>query len=234
MRASCSDRGGFLNAKHSGTDVIPSNNTKDAATQTLVGEDPTYAQPQILGGQSPVPEDHGAVSSPESSSSVQSATKSLPGPARGMRQVGVAKIAMQLLSFSPQYNSRMAGRLREDEGDYDSADDWEDENCVDDDDVDPSSSKNTNNPASNLAQTDSGSHPATSCRPLRRERPDGDEGEGDDERQQKRPKGHRGNKSQTPPQQRFACPYQAFESWRDCFRPTRRNPGGCDGIKRLK
>lgn len=34
---------------------------------------------------------------------------------------------------------------------------------------------------------------------------------------------------------RFACPYQALESWRDCFKPSPKNPkGGCESLQRLR
>lgn len=237
------NKSAFLETIPSGIDAMPLDSTKDASTQTLVGENQIHMQPRNpQNSQSPVPEEAGVVSSPEPSSTVQLAGENLPllkRLATRMRQVGVAKIAVELLSLSAQYRSRMASRVQEeDDSEYDSAEDDEQGSCVDDEDGDSGGSRNTNNPApnsnSNSAQTESGSHPTTACRPPRRERPEDDEGEGGDERQQKRPKPCRASKNQTPPQQRFACPYQAFEGWRDCFRPTRRNPGGCDGIKRLK
>lgn len=72
----------------------------------------------------------------------------------------------------------------------------------------------------------------------RRVPPDDEE---EDEEQDKRYKNRDGRHRDTTERkrigerQRFACPYQVYQPWRDCLRAGRRNPsGGCDGISRLK
>ncbi|KAL2689112.1 hypothetical protein Neosp_003164 [[Neocosmospora] mangrovei] len=62
-----------------------------------------------------------------------------------------------------------------------------------------------------------------------------DEGDGDNENNHPRKRQRRKPRGVDPPKQRFACPYQAYEQGRDCFKPSQRNPrGGCDNISRLR
>ncbi|KAI1810953.1 hypothetical protein GGS20DRAFT_589018 [Poronia punctata] len=66
---------------------------------------------------------------------------------------------------------------------------------------------------------------------------DGEGGSGNDERQGggEEPSSTPSKRRDLPQLLRFACPYQAHEPFRSCFKPARNNPsGGCDGIKRLK
>lgn len=151
------------------------------------------------------------------------------------RQVGIAKIRVELLSVSRSgdgYDSEASEPLSADE----------DEGLVDDDgqrggegsgNNPGSSGSSPGNPSSNTVQGPSGGS--------------GSSGNGQqDSRSNERGSGGRGGgrkrRRQNSPDaamkktiQRFACPYQVYEPFQGCLGRGPRNPkGGCDGISRLR
>lgn len=214
------------NSRHLTTGRSP--RTTDAFTQTELD---LTSYPQS------VTEDDGKVSTRNSSASVEPRDQAFQVLSRStpmIHQIGVARVRIESISLTQQ-------RSEMEEGDEDSTCGSSVE-CVDrDEQEEPSSSehygtdKNSND---NTAET--GGSPTTGCqatsncnapqRRRRRGRDDGDENERRKKRSRMQP-----NDITSVLQGRFACPYQAYETWRDCFRAGPRNiTGGCDGIKRLK
>lgn len=200
---------------------------KNASTQTAVEEAEGNVErgPGLL---KHAEETDVEMTSPKPAESVSPGSEPMMDPPRAgkMRQVGVAKITIELLSLAKGSKNDDS---EEEESDCESEEDAEE--CRDDDAGGSGSNemgRESGTSADNLP-------PAVARRggsSLRRERsPE----ERDGERHQKRPKTRPGDKASVPSQQRFACPYQAFERRRDCFQPAKRNPlGGCDGIKRVR
>ncbi|KAK1764956.1 hypothetical protein QBC33DRAFT_517170 [Phialemonium atrogriseum] len=154
---------------------------------------------------------------------------------RPARQVGIARIRVELLSVSRPgdgYDSEASEPLSADEG----------EGPVDDDgqrgeeesgNNPGSSGSSPGNPSSNTVQGPSGGSGSSG---------NGQQDSGSNERGSGGRGGGRKRRRQNSPDaamkktiQRFACPYQVYEPFQGCLGRGPRNPkGGCDGIYRLR
>lgn len=140
------------------------------------------------------------------------------------RQVGIATIRVQLLSFSKSNIEH----------------DSEDSTSVDNDGPEESDGPQREEICDNGGSSgggdersgDNGQSSGPSGNPKRLQ----DVGDGNNGPHGNRRKRRRLNPPpSTKPVQRFACPYQAYEPFQPCFRQGPSNPrGGCDGIHRLK
>jgi hypothetical protein len=159
------------------------------------------------------------------------------------QQVGFARIRIEMLSLS-----RSGYEERGDE-DYDADTDVSEDSVTENDEF----MDNTEQPLQDSGQSNqapsSASAPQTGSSVVgmatqhslldglqlsqRRRRRAGDDDDDGNRRKRRRTKPK--DRSEGLDKLRFACPYQAHEKWRDCFRPWPLNPGGgCDGIARLK
>ncbi|RSL79524.1 hypothetical protein CEP51_007291 [Fusarium floridanum] len=165
-------------------------------------------------------------------------SKAIVSGTNSLQQVGLARIRVEILSLSDKYRHLMHD---DDETMDESAEETDNEGYADDDcrsgaQDSQTSSENVSTTTVNSgiqAQTYTSADQSTlPCRRTWSER-ENEEDEDGNNRQRKRPR--RKLRDTELPRGRFACPYQAYEPWRNCFRPSQRNPkGGCDNISRLR
>jgi len=162
---------------------------------------------------------------PEQPTVAQPSLTEEDGPCRGARQMGVAKIRVELISIS-----------RDDAGcDSTDSDAPSEEEGGPMDDDGGQGGRSTNGGSS----SGDGNAGGTSQDPKppgppggdkqTRERRNGGQGDGRKRRRQNSPDSSNNNSL------RFACPYQVYEPLQDCLQRGPRNPkGGCDGMYRLR
>ncbi|KAH7009632.1 hypothetical protein EDB80DRAFT_713609 [Ilyonectria destructans] len=157
--------------------------------------------------------------------------------AKGHRQVGFARVKIELLSLPRSHRSSCR------QSDYESSQCSEGEAETeaslheDEADADPVDGNGDNLTAQcqpsggsrELSSSSGGSSTNTSGGPV----------DGDSVDSNNNPNTRSDGKAPKPTKRkdvnRFACPYQAFETSQNCFQPGPRNPnGGCAGIQRLK
>ncbi|RSL56394.1 hypothetical protein CEP54_008878 [Fusarium duplospermum] len=158
-----------------------------------------------------------------------------------LQQVGLARVQIEILSLFKQNQQQRVDEyksLGESTSGTDGEEFEDNDSCCDADEsydwphIGPETNTTAMNDTNQVHTSASVNHQAI---PLRRNynRREDDDGDGDGWRQNKRPRIRLRNAK--PPRGRFACPYQVHEPWRDCFKPSKRNPqGGCDSISRLK
>ncbi|UPK91204.1 hypothetical protein LCI18_002139 [Fusarium solani-melongenae] len=152
-----------------------------------------------------------------------------------LQQVGRARLRIEILTLVSQHQEQ--GRNDEESP----SESTSETDCGESEEYDAQESHGSPEAAPTTSATDSANHSNTSASAIRqaiplrgsRTREDDDDGDDGDRRQAKRIRKRVQNGK--PPRGRFACPYQVHEPWRDCFKPSQRNPqGGCDSISRLK
>lgn len=158
-----------------------------------------------------------------------------------LQQVGLAQVRIEILSLLKQHQQQGVDQdksLDESTSETDGEEVEDDASCCEaqeshgSPDIVPETTTTTIDDTNQVHTSASANRPAI---PLGRNhnRQEDDDGDDDDRRQIKRPRTRLRNVK--PPGGRFACPYQVHEPWRDCFKPSKRNPkGGCDSISRLK
>ncbi|KAI1362460.1 hypothetical protein F5Y08DRAFT_274937 [Xylaria arbuscula] len=145
-------------------------------------------------------------------------------------QVGRAKIRVEELALY-EYTEKDLGTPSHSD---DSSDSTDEEHSLDDSgscqDVENSNARHSGtcgntNTSSRSTPSNTSSGKPTGQKDQRNEGNDG-------RRRDKRRRDSRGPSDQKC--QRLACPYQAYEKFQPCFRAGPRNPGGCNGLSRLK
>ncbi|RSM00602.1 hypothetical protein CEP52_009010 [Fusarium oligoseptatum] len=156
------------------------------------------------------------------------------------QQVGLARVHIEILALSERHRCR---RRRETESlvctsATDSEGTSDDGYSSEVQDSDDSPGDASTNSVSIVGETSQGQASAsgTGQPTLRRKRSRVDETEDDGNGNDRPRKGRRQQaRAMKPARGRFACPYQAYQPWRDCFKRSQRNPkGGCSSISRLK
>ncbi|RSL61382.1 hypothetical protein CEP53_005121 [Fusarium sp. AF-6] len=166
-----------------------------------------------------------------------------PRTSASLQQVGLARVRIEILALSEQHRCQrrhetesLDGSTGETDSEKTNDDDCSSE-VQDSDDSPGDASAGSVSASNNTSQgqaSASGTGQPTPRRKTNRPEETEDDGNGDD-----RPKKRRREqpRAMEPARARFACPYQAYEPWRDCFKPSQRNrKGGCDSISisRLK
>ncbi|RYP54373.1 hypothetical protein DL769_010363 [Monosporascus sp. CRB-8-3] len=153
-----------------------------------------------------------------------------------IRQVGRAKVRLEIISLS---DDLPPGHESTDHSDDDP--DESDENLeahYDARDSDKTNDTHMTAPSQNRCENVP-SHSGTGSEALRdgmmKRRQEEEEEEGDDDDGKKRKRQKASGSEKMAETSRLACPYQAYERFRPCFKRSGSNPrGGCADLKRLK
>lgn len=165
----------------------------------------------------------------------------MPRTSTSLRQVGLARVHIEILSLSEQH--RQWGH--DETGSLDGFDSETDGEGSDDDASSPDAHDSDGSPGdastgtpSTVGNASQGQTfvSATGQPRSSRKRNRANEGEGDDNgNKPPEKKQRRQSRDVDPSRRRFACPYQASGLSDNCFRRAQRNKtGGCDTISRLK
>ncbi|KAM5375750.1 hypothetical protein ACJZ2D_005806 [Fusarium nematophilum] len=182
--------------------------------------------------------------SPFVASSVTASTTGTTGSSTSssLRQVGVARVHIELLSLSDEYKgwARHHDESPEESSDGTATHEYQEGGS----NPEPRYSRSSAEAGSTTTTTSFGNVsevPALFASgeqlvfPHKRSQRDDGEDDSDDDGNRPRKKPRRKPPSAATARRRFACPYQVFEPWRHCLKPSGKNRnGGCDGISRLK
>ncbi|RYP75306.1 hypothetical protein DL770_007429 [Monosporascus sp. CRB-9-2] len=151
-----------------------------------------------------------------------------------IRQVGRAKVRLEILSLSDDLHTSHESTDHSDDDPDESDDDLEAHNDARDSDA--TDDTHTTAPSQNRSENvppHSGTGSGTLRNGTTKRRQDEEEGDDNDGKKRKRQKASGSEKMAET--SRLACPYQAYEKFRPCFKRSGSNPrGGCADLRGLK
>jgi hypothetical protein len=158
----------------------------------------------------------------------------IPRPAKGNRQVGVARVKVEILSLS-----RSTPWDQLDDESQSSDEDTDTEGSLLEEGGGPVDGGSGNSAAHNQSFSGPGGPSSSSIgantNPSNYPTDEGGSGFNNDRSKKPRGKAPKSTSASKENKDRFACPYQAFDRSQNCFKPGPRNRnGGCAGIQRLK
>ncbi|RYP74918.1 hypothetical protein DL771_002702 [Monosporascus sp. 5C6A] len=152
-----------------------------------------------------------------------------------IRQVGRAKVRLEILSLSDDLQKSHEATDHSDDDPDESDDSLEAHDDIRD--LDTTDETHTTVPSQNRSEnvpprSGTGSETLRDGRMKRRQEEEEEEGDDNDSRKRKRQKAS--GSEEMAETARLACPYQAYEKFRPCFKRSGSNPrGGCADLKRL-
>ncbi|KPM45157.1 hypothetical protein AK830_g1409 [Neonectria ditissima] len=154
-------------------------------------------------------------------------------PTKAKRQLGFARVKIEVISLAQSYQSPSQSDC---ESMQSSEDETDSEASLHEDEVEAHPADgvgDTLTPQSSCPGESSSSSGSSNINTTRK--PVDRDGSGSNDDPNKKPRRKTPKSTNKRNTNRFACPYQAFETSQNCFKPGPRNPnGGCAGIPRLK